>query len=102
MARIKIAASAEADLARLAAFLLESDPKAALETYDIIVGAIDMLAAHPLIGRLAEHGYRELAISRGKSGYLALYDYRAADDVVLVLAIRHQREAGYIDPSATE
>lgn len=61
-----------------------------------------MLAAHPLIGRLAEHGYRELAISRGRSGYLALYDYVSTDDVVLVLAIRHQREAGYVDPSAID
>lgn len=93
---------AEADLARLAAFLLDSDPNAALGTYDVIVSAIDMLALHPLIGRSTEHDYRELAISRGKSGYLALYEYRDLDDLVLVLAIRHQREAGYMDPSVPD
>jgi hypothetical protein len=38
---------------------------------------------------------RELVISRGKSGYLALYDYDEPNDMVLVLALRHQREAGY-------
>lgn len=102
MARIRILPAAEADLARLAAFLLDNDPDVALETYDVIASAIDMLAVHPLIGRIAEHGFRELAISRGKSGYLALYEYRDSDDLVLVLAIRHQREAGYTDPSMSD
>ena len=95
MAKIKILPSAEADLARLVNFLMSEDPAAALGTYDVIVSAIDMLALHPLIGRTTEHGYRELTISRGKSGYLALYDYLDLQDVNLVLAIRHQREAGY-------
>jgi len=36
-----------------------------------------------------------LVISRGRSGYLALYSYDDAADVVLVLAIRHQREQDY-------
>jgi hypothetical protein len=35
-------------------------------------------------------------ISRGKTGYLALYHYDEARDRILVLAIRHQREAGFI------
>jgi len=40
-------------------------------------------------------GLRELLISYGKSGYVALYSYEQREDVVLVLAIRHHREAGY-------
>jgi len=48
-----------------------------------------------LIGRPVESNYRELVISRGRSGYIALYRYHETRDVVLVLAIRHQREAGY-------
>ncbi|HSS05719.1 MAG TPA: type II toxin-antitoxin system RelE/ParE family toxin, partial [Rhodanobacteraceae bacterium] len=40
---------------------------------------------------------RELVISRGHSGYIALYSYEQLEDTVLVLAIRHQREAGYAD-----
>jgi len=35
-------------------------------------------------------------ISRGRSGYLALYRYDEDRDRVLVLTIRHQREAGYV------
>jgi plasmid stabilization system protein ParE len=38
---------------------------------------------------------RELVISFGDSGYVALYRYDPVDDVVFVLAFRHQREAGY-------
>jgi hypothetical protein len=40
-------------------------------------------------------GLRELVISYGKSGYIALYSYESSDDVALILAIRHQREAGF-------
>jgi plasmid stabilization system protein ParE len=54
------------------------------------------LGQHPLIGRAVESGCRELVISRGRSGYVALYRYDEARDDVLILAIRHQREAGYV------
>lgn len=83
------------DLERLAGFLVESDPAAAAETKSLIESAIDILASHPLIGRSPEPGLRELVISRGRTGYVALYHYDETQDRVLVLAIRHQREAGY-------
>jgi plasmid stabilization system protein ParE len=38
---------------------------------------------------------RELVISFGDSGYVALYRHELPDDVVYVLAFRHQKEAGY-------
>jgi plasmid stabilization system protein ParE len=38
---------------------------------------------------------RELVISRGRTGYVALYSFEEDRDAVLILAIRHQREAGY-------
>ena len=37
---------------------------------------------------------RELVISHGSTGYLALYRYHEIRDLVTVLAIRHQRELG--------
>jgi plasmid stabilization system protein ParE len=99
LARLSYSARALADLVRLTEFLLESDPAAAAATADLIEEAIMLLRRHPLIGRPVEHGLRELVISRGRTGYVALYDYEAADDAVLILAIRHQREAGNsIDP----
>ncbi|MGQ0510647.1 MAG: type II toxin-antitoxin system RelE/ParE family toxin [Betaproteobacteria bacterium] len=97
MATVVVTPEAEADLGRLAEFLLKSAPEAALDTFDLVIGALRVLEAHPLIGRPADDGLRELLISRGKSGYIALYEFHAGADRVLVLAVRHQREAGYVD-----
>nr|WP_269147108.1 hypothetical protein [Sphingomonas melonis] len=36
-----------------------------------------------------------MVIGFGSSGYVALYRHDLADDAVYVLALRHQREAGY-------
>ncbi len=95
MARLIYAAHALADLDRLADFLLQAEPTAALETVDLIIEAVQVLENHPLIGRSAEDGLRELVISRGKSGYVALYSFEETQDVVLLLSVRHQREAGF-------
>ena len=40
---------------------------------------------------------RELVISHGATGYLALYRFDAARALVRILRIRHQREAGFRD-----
>ena len=95
MARLIYSKDALADLDRLTDFLLESDPVAAQETVPLIEEAVRVLRNHPLIGRAIEAGLRELIISRGRSGYVVLYSFEVADDAVLLLAIRHQREAGY-------
>ncbi|MDN5871385.1 MAG: type II toxin-antitoxin system RelE/ParE family toxin [Nitrococcus sp.] len=96
MAAIVYSEQAFADLNRLTEFLLQADSVVALETIDLIIEAVEVLANHPLIGHLAEQELRELVISRGKTGYLALYSYELEQDTVLVFSIRHQREAGYV------
>lgn len=95
MARLSYSARAFADLDRLTDFLKESDPVAAGETIDLIAEAVSILKRHPLIGRPVEGGLRELVVSRGRTGYVALYSHEPEHDAVLILAIRHQREAGY-------
>lgn len=90
-----LAAEAAADLERLTDFLLASAPEAALATVDIVLDGLGILASHPLVGRPLPHGLRELVISRGRTGYLALYRYDPQADLALVLALRHQRENGY-------
>ena len=95
MARLSYSRRALADLERLVDFLLETEPVLAIETVSLLEEAINILKRHPLIGRPAEADLRELIISRGRSGYVALYSYEAAHDAVLILAIRHQREAGH-------
>ena len=67
----------------------------------MIEEAVSVLIRHPLIGRPVEYGLRELVISRGRSGYMALYSLEEAHDAVLILAIRHQREAGYLGQART-
>lgn len=85
------------DLGRLRDFLAESDLVAGNETALLITDAVNILANHPLVGRPAGNGWRELVVSRGRTGYVALYRYDDGEDQVIVAAIRHQREAGY-DP----
>lgn len=59
-----------------------------------------LLERHPLIGRPVDDYLRELVISRGKSGYVAIYSYEQYKNMILVLVIRHQRETGLnLDPT---
>jgi len=83
------------DLERLRDFLLEADPQVAQDTADLIFDALEILVQHPEIGRKVHFGQRELVISRGRTGYLALYRFLPHIDRILVLALRHQRESGY-------
>ena len=97
MAVIALAPKALADLERLRTFLLETVASAAEQTVDLILSGIAVIEHHPLIGRPVEAALRELVISRGKSGYVALYRYDEIRDRALVLTIRHQRETGMLD-----
>lgn len=92
MPGLRFAPRAFDDLDRLADFLVDEAPEAAAETAPLMVGALQTLQDHPLIGRPVEADLRELLISRGRTGYVALYRYNPATDIVLVLRIRHQRE----------
>jgi plasmid stabilization system protein ParE len=95
MTRWLISVDAAQDLEALVDFLRTHQPEYAVETIDLILNALTILEQHPEIGRPVQDHFRELIISRGKTGYVALYEYDEESDVVLVLAIRHQREAGY-------
>jgi plasmid stabilization system protein ParE len=76
-------------------FLRDKNPDAALSAVTAIQSAVDSLAAHPLVGRRIEGELRELIISYGHSGYVALYRFVISSDEVRILAIRHQREVGF-------
>jgi plasmid stabilization system protein ParE len=85
------------DLERIFEFNFERDPAAALAHIDKVRSAVMILNAHPEIGRPLGGGstLRELVISHGKTGYIALYEYSPVEKRVRIVAIRHQREAGY-------
>lgn len=95
MAQVVFSPEALADLERLTEFLIEKSPEAAVDTLGLVLDATRILASHPMVGRRVEGEMRELVISRGVSGYLGLYAFDPARDVVRVLRLRHQREAGY-------
>jgi plasmid stabilization system protein ParE len=97
LARVEVTARALRDLERLFDFVAEVDPERALKQLSSVRAAFEVLADHPLLGRVAEDGRRELVLSRGKYGHIAKYRWLPTDDVVLILAVRHQREAGYTE-----
>jgi plasmid stabilization system protein ParE len=96
VAQVVYSARALEHIERAFQFLRDKNPGAALHAVAAIQSAVDTLAAHPLIGRRLEGELRELVISYGQTGYLALYRHVIARDEVRILAIRHQRELGFL------
>ena len=95
MAQVVYSANALANLERAFSSLDEIAPEAAIAAVEAIRTAIEMLEHHPLIGRIVRGGLRELVISFGRTGYLALYRFVPSRREVRILAIRHQRELDY-------
>ncbi len=95
MTRWLVSLEAADELEALVDFLVSDMPEHAVRTVDLIMDALNILQDHPNIGRPLQLPLRELVISRGRTGYVALYEYDAQADVVVVLAIRHQQQAGY-------
>jgi toxin ParE1/3/4 len=95
MATVEITQRALADLERLFDFIAAESPQKARDQILSVRRAFELLTDHPLLGRLAEGGRRELILSRGRYGYIAKYRWLPAEDIVLILTIRHQLEAGY-------
>ena len=95
MAQVIYAGNALANLERAFEFLAQQDPGAAGQAAAAIRDAVQTLSRHPLIGRPVDAGLRELVISFGRTGYIALYRFLPRRDEVRVLALRHQRELDY-------
>ena len=95
MAQVVYSENALANLECAFGFLTEHDPATALGAAFAIREAVETLSSHPLIGRSVAGDLRELVISYGKTGYIALYRFLPAQDRMRILAIRHQRELDY-------
>lgn len=95
MSRIDYAERVRDDLKRISLHLAAYEV-GSLETRIVaILRTIHVLEHSPSIGRPVNANLRELIIGRDSRGYVALYRYDPHGDVVSVLAIRAQREAGY-------
>ena len=84
-----------ADLERLFDFLALENPAAAGRAAAVIVDAVTILGRHPFIGRPVRGELRELVISHGRSGDVALYRLALIRNRIEVLALRHLRETGF-------
>jgi plasmid stabilization system protein ParE len=95
--RLVFAARASRGIERCRRFLAERNKLAAERAARAIAYHLERLQEHPEIGRPFPDApeMRELVIPFGDSGYVALYRYDRAKDSIVVLAFRHQREAGY-------
>lgn len=97
MPQVRYAPGAIRDLQRLREFLHPKNPVAAKRAGETIVKGVRILGHQPKIGRRIEDmpdEYREWPIGFGDSGYLVRY--RINGDAVIILAVRHQKEAGYL------
>jgi plasmid stabilization system protein ParE len=95
MPRLIWSPAALRDIQRLYRFIAPKNPSAATRAVRAIREGMQIVAEHPEAGKPLENmapEYREWLIGFGDSGYVALY--RLEGDLAVVLAVRHQREAG--------
>ncbi len=96
MPRLRWSQRALLDVSRLYDFLAPKSPEAAQRAVKAIRQAVKGLAKHPEIGRPVEElppEFREWVVDFGHGAYLALYHYDGKQ--VVILAVRHGREAGF-------
>lgn len=85
-----------ADVQRLYRFLAPKNPEAARHAAKAIRSGVKVLAHQPQLGRPIEDlapEFREWLIDFGDTGYIALYRFDGT--TISILAVRHQKEAGY-------
>ena len=95
--RIRYTDEANYDLKRLYAFLLEENLQSVEYALQSIANAIDLLKTFPFTCRKAQLDnpfLRELVISFGANGYVALFEIEE-ENTVTILTVRHQREDDY-------
>ena len=96
MPRLVWSEPALADVARLHAFLAPKSREAAQRAVKAIRGGVRELSRHPEIGRPVEDmlpEFRDWVVEFGQGAYVTLYHFDG--EQVVILAVRHGREAGY-------
>jgi toxin ParE1/3/4 len=95
MSKLELAPAVFDDFERFSQHLAQFENADVAERIGQIIQALQLLTHSPLVGHKVKAHKRELVIGQGARGYVALYQYVAEIDTVFVLAMRHQREAGY-------
>ena len=95
--QVRYTKAAKDDLLWLYEFLVENDLEAARRALDAIRKSIDLLQNFPFTCRKASPDnpfLREMVIGFGDGGYVALFEIES-ENIVTILAVRHQREEDY-------
>lgn len=95
MIQIEFAQGVGEDLARIALHFLNHDAALASERLGQIELGLRVLQHHPMIGRRLDDQHRELVLGHDSHGYVAKYRYLPERQMVLITALRAQRESGY-------
>lgn len=97
MPEVIVTPGAARGLERCRRFLTEAGARATMRAAEAIERQFELLETAPEIGRPLEEmpELRELLIAFGDSGYVVLYRYVPAENIVVILAFRHQKEAGF-------
>jgi plasmid stabilization system protein ParE len=96
MPRLKWTPRSLRDVVRLHDFLLPMSKEAAKRAVKAIRQGVKLLGKHPEMGRPVDElptEFREWVIEFGNGAYVAMYRYDGKE--VVILAVRHGREAGY-------
>jgi plasmid stabilization system protein ParE len=96
MPRLKWSPNSLRDVARLHEFLAPKSRDAARRAVKAIRQGVKLLGKFPEMGRPVEEmpeEFREWIVEFGSGAYVALYRYDGKE--VVILAVRHGREAGY-------
>jgi len=103
MPQVIVSQHAQRDLQRLQEFLSRKNRLAARKVSEALIRAIMQLGNLPDMGRPVAHlplEYQELVIGFGSSGYVMLYRHDRMTDRIVILMVRHQKDAGYFVPEA--
>lgn len=95
MARVIVSPAAAGQIDQCRSFYEE--PAIGVRAVKTMLVAFRRQTGHSAIGRPVpeDEGLRELVIPFGNYGFVALYAYARQSDTVIILAVRHQRQAGY-------
>jgi len=96
MPRLLWSEPALVDVQRLYRFLAGKNSAAAQHAVKAIRAGVKILAVHPQVGRVVEdmdEAFRDWPVDFGDSGYVVRY--RFDGEQVTILAVRHQKEAGF-------
>lgn len=81
---------ADADLARLEAFIAKESRRQAARAIARVLRGLQNLQDFPELGKDIGEGFRQLVLRYGKSGYVIRY--RVLDEAILITRIWHGKE----------